>query len=217
MLLGSCDGSVRELLGKHWGTVREASGIAPHLHERLASSGWPARVKIDLIKFDLTDTHDDVIKWKHFPRYWPFVWGIHRSPVNSPHKSQWRGALMFSLICAWINGLSKQSWGWWFETPPHQLWRHCNVSWSARAAGKCGLRATGKLTWRKKAEIWKTTFSKAFQWMEIVEFWLKLSHYLNQPINSLKPVYGFATIYRQTRCIRWGHSSLFWTAASHLS
>ena len=37
---------------------------------------------------------DDVIKWKHFPRYWPFVRGIHR----------WRGALMFSLIYAWING-----------------------------------------------------------------------------------------------------------------
>ena len=30
--------------------------------------------------------------------------GIHRSPVNSPHKGQWRGALMFSLICTWING-----------------------------------------------------------------------------------------------------------------
>ena len=48
-------------------------------------------------------SHDDVIKWKLFPRYWPFVRGIHRSPVNSPHKGQWRGALMFSLICAWIN------------------------------------------------------------------------------------------------------------------
>ena len=48
--------------------------------------------------------HDDVIKWKHFPRYWPYVRGIHRSPVNSPHKGQWREALMFSLICAWING-----------------------------------------------------------------------------------------------------------------
>ena len=48
--------------------------------------------------------NDDVIKWKHFPRYWPFVWGIHRPPVNSPHKGQWRGALMFSLICARING-----------------------------------------------------------------------------------------------------------------
>ena len=32
------------------------------------------------------------------------VWGIHRSPVNFPHKGQWRGALMFSMICAWING-----------------------------------------------------------------------------------------------------------------
>ena len=48
--------------------------------------------------------HDDVVKWKHFPRYWPFVWGIHRSPVNSPHKGQWRGALVFPLICTLING-----------------------------------------------------------------------------------------------------------------
>ena len=48
--------------------------------------------------------HDDVNKWKHFPRYWPSVWGIQWSPVNSPHKGQWHGALMFSLICAWING-----------------------------------------------------------------------------------------------------------------
>ena len=43
-------------------------------------------------------------QWKHFPCYWTFVRGIHRSPVNSPHKGQWRGALMFSLICARING-----------------------------------------------------------------------------------------------------------------
>ena len=48
--------------------------------------------------------HDDVIKWKHFPRYWPFVRGILRLPENSPHKGQWRGVLMFSLVCAWING-----------------------------------------------------------------------------------------------------------------
>ena len=47
-------------------------------------------------------THD-VIKWKHFSRYWLFVRGNHRSPVNSPHKGQWRGTLMFSLICARIN------------------------------------------------------------------------------------------------------------------
>ena len=49
--------------------------------------------------------HDDVTKWNHFPRYWPFVRGIPRSsPVISPHKGQWRGTLMFSLVCVWING-----------------------------------------------------------------------------------------------------------------
>ena len=48
--------------------------------------------------FGIGIPQDDVIKWKHFQRYWPFVRGIHRSPVNSPHKGQWRGVLMFVLI-----------------------------------------------------------------------------------------------------------------------
>ena len=53
-----------------------------------------------------------IFKWwrrqiETFSRYWPFVRGIHRPSVNSPHKGQWRGALMFSLICAWINGSAK--------------------------------------------------------------------------------------------------------------
>ena len=52
--------------------------------------------------------HDDLIKWNHFPRYWPFVRGIHRSPVNSLHRGQWRGDLMFPLICA----LNKRINGW---------------------------------------------------------------------------------------------------------
>ena len=30
--------------------------------------------------------------------------GEFTSPVNSPYKIQWRGVLIFSLICAWING-----------------------------------------------------------------------------------------------------------------
>ena len=76
-----------------------------------------------------TTIHDDVIKRKHFPRYWHFVRGIHRSSVNSPHKGQWRGALVFSLICALNKRLSKQAWGWWFETPMCSGWRHCNVKW----------------------------------------------------------------------------------------
>ena len=68
---------------------------------------WPwlyFKIPLGICDFDCNSLHnDDVIKWKHFPRYWPFVQGIHRSPVNFPHKGQWRGALMFSLICVWIN------------------------------------------------------------------------------------------------------------------
>ena len=62
--------------------------------------------------------HEDIIKWKHFPRYWPFVRGIHRSPVHSPDKDQWRGAFMFSLICAWINC-------WVNNRKAGDLRRHC--------------------------------------------------------------------------------------------
>ena len=36
-------------------------------------------------------------------------------------KGQWRRALMFYLMCALYKRLSKQSWGWWFETPSHSL------------------------------------------------------------------------------------------------
>ena len=65
-----------------------------HITHRLFCGNWGCYLAV----------HDDVIKWKSFPRYWPFTRGINRSPVNSLHKGQWRGALMFSLICAGING-----------------------------------------------------------------------------------------------------------------
>ena len=53
--------------------------------------------------FAYCHAHDYVIKWKHFPRDLTFVQGIQWSPKNSPHKGQWCGALVFSLICACIN------------------------------------------------------------------------------------------------------------------
>ena len=79
-----------------------------------------------LVPLGVSNNHGDVIKWKHFPRNWPFVRGIHRSTVNSPHKGQWRGDLMFSLIGALNKQLNKQSLSWWFETPMRSLRRHCN-------------------------------------------------------------------------------------------
>ena len=62
-----------------------------------------APIPVNQLKMELW-SHDDVIKWKPIPRHWTFVQGIHRSPVNYPHKGPWHGALMFSLIYAWING-----------------------------------------------------------------------------------------------------------------
>ena len=79
--------------------VSNMTNIVPNPRQRRYKT-W-SRFMIDFAM--RLQRHDDVIKWKYFPRYWPFVWGIHRSPVNSPHKGQWCGALMFSLICGWIN------------------------------------------------------------------------------------------------------------------
>ena len=79
---------------------------------------------LQFIRFHLRVTvldlqmHDDVIKWKHFPRYWSYERGIHRSPVNFPHNGQWRRALMFSLVCVWTNG-------WDNNRDAGDLRRHC--------------------------------------------------------------------------------------------
>ena len=65
---------------------------------------------------------DKVISWwRHqietFP-YRPFVRGIHRSPVNSPHKGQWHRALIFSLNYTW-------TYGWVNNRDAGDLRRHC--------------------------------------------------------------------------------------------
>ena len=91
---------------QQWANICEAIYVSVSLGQPMGL-GWCILWKdtryFTLTAFPRCHSHDDVIKWKHFPRYWPFVRGIHRSLVNSPHQGQWRGALMFSLMCAWIN------------------------------------------------------------------------------------------------------------------
>ena len=86
-------------------------------------SPWRYRVKCCLIG----PLSVSVTWWRHkmgtCRRYWPFVRGIYRyrSPVDSPHTGQWRGALMLSLICVWITV------GWVnVETLSRSSWRHSN-------------------------------------------------------------------------------------------
>ena len=81
---------------KHQSSASLASAQGIHRGPVNSPHKWPVTRKMF--------SFDDVIMWKHLPRYWPFVRGIHRSPANSPHKGQWRRALMFSLICVCING-----------------------------------------------------------------------------------------------------------------
>ena len=74
----------------------------------------------------LRSIHHEVIKWKHFPRYWPFVRGIHRSrwfPAQRPVTQSFD--VFFDLPLN--KRLNEQPLGWRFETPSWSLWRHGNV------------------------------------------------------------------------------------------
>ena len=55
--------------------------------------------------------------------------------VNSPHEGQWRGALMFSLICAWTNA--------WVNNSEAGDFRHHRAHYDVTAL--CWNRRTGSL------------------------------------------------------------------------
>ena len=106
-----------------------------HRHDRIhenpdrpISKGWVENRHISVTARRFLLHHDDVIKWKHFPHYWPFVRGIRRSSVNYPRKDQWREVLMFSLICAWANSWANNGDPGDFRRQTRSLWRHCNDS-----------------------------------------------------------------------------------------
>ena len=82
LLLWNCEAPALKLIYFLW------------FQDSLLNNWTAAAMYIQTLVNQVLIGHDDVIKWKHFPRYWPFVRGIHRSPVNSPRKGQWRGALI---------------------------------------------------------------------------------------------------------------------------
>ena len=92
--------------------ISVSHGIGKVAHCDHANASWYGLINLSSCRHPGDETtdggvlqgwhfHDVVIKWKHVPQYWHFVRGIHRSPVDSPHKGQWRWVLLFSLICAW--------------------------------------------------------------------------------------------------------------------
>ena len=114
-------------------------------------STWQRYVPMQWVTIGLENCHDDVTKWKHFPRNWPFVRGIHRSPVNFPHKDQWRGALMFSLICIWKND--------WKNNREASDWRHYRAHYHVivMAPARCLSRTNAILLSPVHKRLWNLT------------------------------------------------------------
>ena len=61
--------------------------------------------------------HDDAIKWNQFPRNWPFMRKFTGPGEFPAQRSVTRSFDVFFDQCL-NKRLSKQPWGWWFETPP---------------------------------------------------------------------------------------------------
>ena len=73
--------------------------------------------------------HDDVIKWKHFLRYLlAFCAGNSTVAGEFPAQRPVTRSLGASFDLRLNKRLSKQSRGWWFETPSCPLRRHCKVT-----------------------------------------------------------------------------------------
>ena len=97
-----------------WSGYKQLTFQLPwRLHDILHDNKFTASTYVSEIKayfggcFDSEFSRCHFAWWRHpmetFSALLALGVGIHRSPVNSPHKDQWRGALMFSLICVWIN------------------------------------------------------------------------------------------------------------------
>ena len=98
-------------------------GIAPNWCSHLLSSAVTGRWD------NVTNwCHDDVIKWKLFPRYWPLCGQFTGHRWIYITKASDAGLWYVFDLCQ-NKHLTKQSWGWRFETPSRSLWRHCNALW----------------------------------------------------------------------------------------
>ena len=102
-----------QCINSHWCPFSQTCSMATGITKRdlaippsAATMAWHPDKPL---AFVLHNVYSKQVKgWRNqmetFPRYWPFVRGIHRSPVDSPHKGPVTRTLMFSLICAWTHG-----------------------------------------------------------------------------------------------------------------
>ena len=129
--------------------------------------------------------HDDIIKWKYFPYYWPFGQGIHWSLVNPPpppphthtHTHTQRPVTQSFDVFFGLRlnkRLSKQSWGWWFETP-HAHYDVIVMSQLMTSTISLGsFWKNGLLYCRAIIQLWKwepITYQSCFSWRTAIHIW----------------------------------------------
>ena len=81
--------------------------------------------------------HDDVITWKSFLHYLPFVRGIHRWLVDSPHKGPVMGRYALLDFCEGNHRLLVDSPHWWIPLIKGQKWRILMISLLLAWKGCC--------------------------------------------------------------------------------
>ena len=104
----------------HWGHRMMCQRSNTDENEWLYHINWPRA------------DHDDLIKCQKTSVLLVICAG--NSPVTGEFPSQravaWSFDVFFELCLN--KRLSKQSWGWWFETPAHPLWRYDNILYEIR-------------------------------------------------------------------------------------
>ena len=87
--------------------IKQSSTIFPMLHY------WPWwRLQMETLSALLAICATNSLVPGEFPPQRPVTWSFYVFVDLHPNKR-----------------LSKQSWGWWFETLWRPLWRHCNAHW----------------------------------------------------------------------------------------
>ena len=92
-----------------WFKLTKRQSLSRGTNCELLEDEWiPAVYKISI--------HDGIIKRKHFACYWSFVWGTHRSPVNSLPKA--RNTELWFFFDPRLNKQLRKQWRRrWFATP----------------------------------------------------------------------------------------------------
>ena len=122
LLIGACRSSCCDHVPR-W-MSRSLGGIKSSLVKLIAWCRQATRHYLNqcrpgsIVPYDVICGHSELMKvlsddevllkesswWRHQMETFSALLAICAGPVNSPQKGQWRGALMYSLICVWING-----------------------------------------------------------------------------------------------------------------